>query len=68
MCRQKVEALITEKQDLIQKLQDKLIVKETLTHNEIKEILGDRPFTEHSNYQKFIDEESKENDKKLKQP
>lgn len=30
------------------------MVKETLTHNALKEILGQRPFSDHENYEKFL--------------
>ena len=28
--------------------------KETLTHNSIKEVLGERPFKDNENYEKFL--------------
>ncbi len=40
----KVENLIIEKADLIEKLKTKLLLQESLSHADIKEILGDRPF------------------------
>lgn len=30
------------------------MVKQTLSHNTLKEIIGDRPFSDHENYEKFL--------------
>lgn len=45
---------------MIETLKIKLLQKETLNHNDIKEILGERPFAStNENYQKYVIEEQK---------
>lgn len=31
-----------------------VLEKETLTHHALKEVLGERPFANHENYEKFL--------------
>ena len=45
---------MNEKAELIEKLKQLVLEKETLTHNSLKEILGDRPFEDNENYQKYL--------------
>ena len=57
-CIERVQKLIEEKKDLIETLKVKLLEKESLNHNDIKEILGERPFAStNENYQKYVMEE-----------
>jgi AFG3 family protein len=58
-CQVKAEALIVEKKELIEKLKVLILEKETLTHNSLKEVLGDRPFSNHENYEKFLNDSKK---------
>ena len=48
-----------EKEDKIIELKNKLIKNETLSHQCIKEVLGERPSGENSNYEIFVKEEEK---------
>lgn len=45
-----------EKREQIEMLKKEIIVKETLTHNTLKEILGERPFQDNENYSRFLKE------------
>jgi AFG3 family protein len=67
-CIERVQKLIEEKKDLIETLKVKLLEKESLNHNDIKEILGERPFAStNENYQKYVMEEQKAHEQNLEQ-
>jgi hypothetical protein len=51
---------VKEKREFIQKLSDKLLVKDVLTFIDVQEVLGDRPFKPHPSFQRFLDEIKKE--------
>jgi AFG3 family protein len=55
-CEKKTTELVLEKKDLIQKLSDRLLEKETLDLIEIVNILGQRPFTPKSSFKAFLEE------------
>ena len=46
--------MVIEKAEQIMKLKNLIMEKETLTHNSIKEVLGERPFKDNENYEKFL--------------
>lgn len=48
--------MVLEKKDLIQKLSDRLLEKETLDLTEIVKILGIRPFAPKSSFKAFLEE------------
>lgn len=58
-CEKKTTEIILEKKDLIQKLSDRLLEKETLDLIEIVNILGQRPFQPKSSFKAFLDEVQK---------
>jgi AFG3 family protein len=51
---QRVKALLTDKSELMNSLADALTEKETLVYNELKEILGERPYGLKEEYKSFI--------------
>jgi len=50
----RVKALLTEKSELMTELSNKLAEKETLVYNELKDILGERPFGIKDSYKQFV--------------
>jgi AFG3 family protein len=46
--------LIREKKEDVQKVADLLISKETITHDDVVELIGDRPFDGDDNYKEFV--------------
>jgi AFG3 family protein len=50
----RVKALLTEKSDLMRSLSDNLMEKETLVYNDLKDILGERPYGLKQEYKSFI--------------
>jgi len=50
----RVKKLLTEKTALMTSMADALIEKETLVYNELKELLGERPFALKDEYSKFV--------------
>lgn len=67
-------ALLKAKREQIQAIAELLLVKETINHDDIVGAIGSRPFTNHQQYQEFIDstknkptpkqDDKKEEDKK----
>ena len=55
---------MVEKKDLIQKLSDRLLEKETLDLTEIIKILGPRPFAPKSSFKAFLEEITKAEEEK----
>lgn len=51
---ERTKVLLTEKASLLRALSDKLVEKETLVYNELREILGDRPYVLKEEYSKFV--------------
>ena len=54
-----------EKKDLIQKLSDRLLEKETLDLTEIIKVLGQRPFAPKSSFKAFLEEIVKAEEEKV---
>jgi len=50
----RVKALLQEKADLMRALADKLAEKETLVYNELKDVLGERPYAIKDSYKQFV--------------
>lgn len=50
----RVKDLLMEKKDLMKALADSLSEKETLVYNELREILGERPWQMKAEYSKFV--------------
>jgi len=46
--------LLTERKEQVQKVAEYLLKKETITHDDIIELIGDRPFKGDSQYEEFI--------------
>lgn len=46
--------LITEKKEQVQAVADLLLAKETITHDDMVDIIGPRPFTGNEAYQEFV--------------
>ena len=63
-CEKITTEIILEKKDLIQKLADKLLEKETLDLTEIVKILGSRPFEPKSSFKAFLEEIIKSEEEK----
>jgi len=55
---------VTEKKELIQKLSDRLLEKETIDLTEIIKVLGPRPFTPKSSFKAFLEEITKGEEEK----
>lgn len=55
-CEEKTRQLIAEKLPLINQLADLLIEKETLNFQQIKAVLGDRPYPPRGSYKQYLDE------------
>jgi hypothetical protein len=49
-------ALVKEKRDFIQRLSERLLVKDVLTFIDVQEVLGERPFKPHPSFKRFLDE------------
>ena len=47
--------MIEEKLDLIHQLKEEILVKETLVHNDLVRILGEREFS-NENYNKYLED------------
>jgi AFG3 family protein len=58
-CEQKTTQILLEKKELVQKLSDRLLEKETLDLNEIIKVLGPRPFEPKSSFKAFLEEMTK---------
>lgn len=63
-CEKKATEIVLEKKDLIQKLSDRLLEKETLDLVEIVNILGQRPFEPRSSFKAFLEEIQNSEDQK----
>lgn len=50
----KTVKLITEKKDDVEKVANLLLDQETITHDDIIDLVGPRPFTGHESYQEFV--------------
>jgi len=50
----RVKALLQERAELMRALSDKLAEKETLVYNELKDVLGERPYGIKDSYKKFV--------------
>jgi len=50
----RVKALLQEKSDLMTALSDRLAEKETLVYNELKDVLGERPYGIKDSYKLFV--------------
>ena len=55
-CERKTAQIVEEKRELIQRLADRLLEKETLDLNEIIKVLGPRPFEPKSSFKAFLEE------------
>ena len=53
-CLEKTKELLNGKKELITKLAERLIEAERLTHRDLVEILGPRPFEESDEYKRYI--------------
>jgi len=51
---ERVKALLTEKGQVLKDLSSRLMEKETLVYNELKDVMGERPFALKKEYQKFV--------------
>ncbi|CAG9314558.1 unnamed protein product [Blepharisma stoltei] len=58
-CLQKTRDLLLSKKDLIGKLAGALMDKERVTHSDLVEVLGERPFETKGEYKRFIEEGKK---------
>ena len=56
-CMDRTVALLTEKKEFVSKLAERLIEKEGVVHNDLVEILGNRPFEQSDEYKKFVSEQ-----------
>lgn len=56
---EKARTLITEKKEMIRKMADLLMEKETIGIDEISEIFGPRPFELSIEFQKYLEEKKK---------
>jgi AFG3 family protein len=59
-CELTTRKLLAEKLDIVKQLSDSLLLRETLTYEEIKAILGERPFPPKGSYKQYLDELTKE--------
>lgn len=59
-CEERTRQMITEKKELITKLSDRLLEKETLTFKEIRDILGERPFAPKGSFKSYLEESNHE--------
>lgn len=55
-CEEKTRNLIEEKKDLIKSLSDALMQRETLNFQDIKDLLGNRPYPPKGSYKQYLDE------------
>lgn len=55
-CMQRTLDLLTEKKQLVESLAERLIEKEGVTHTDLVEILGRRPFEESEEYKTYVKE------------
>lgn len=53
-CAEITRGMVQQYADLIRRLSEKLLEKETLDGREIREILGERPFKPHSSYKAYL--------------
>lgn len=53
------KTIIKEKRDLLKRLSDLLIEKETIDITDLNTILGPRPFEAKGTFKKFLEEKSK---------
>jgi len=56
--------LITEKKEEVAKVANLLLEKETITHDDITDLVGPRPFIGHEEYQEFVSKRFADNKKK----
>jgi len=61
-----VKQLLTEKQELVHKLSERLLKKEVLVMEDLTEILGDRPFGLRESVNKYVDVRRQLDDEKAK--
>ena len=66
MCIEKVDSLIKDKKEEIEKVKILLLKKETLSHNDLKDILGEKSASDNSNYQAYLKEEQNAQEALLK--
>lgn len=66
-CEKKTTEIVMQKKDLIEKLSNRLLEKETLDLTQIIEILGPRPFAPKSSFKAFLDEVQKQDEEKKDQ-
>lgn len=57
-CEDVTRKLIFEKRDLIEKLSEELLKHQNLDHDQIKTILGERPFPPKGSYKNYLEEQS----------
>ena len=55
-CTEKTRILVKEKRELIKRLSDFLLEKETIDLKQIVTILGERPFAAKENYKAYLEE------------
>lgn len=67
-CEEITRKLINEKKELIVKLSEELVAKETLSFNEIKDILGPRPFPPKGTFKQYLDEITLESESSQEAP
>mgnify|MGYP000547621815 FL=1 len=59
-CLEMTRTLLSEKKELVGALAERLKEKERVTHKELVEILGQRPFEQDEEYNKYVNEEEQE--------
>lgn len=55
-CEEITKKLLTEKREFVEKLTEAVLAKESINFNEIKEILGERPFPPKSSFRTYLQE------------
>ena len=55
-CEERTRVMVLEKKDKIEALAELLLLKESISFQEIKSILGDKPFPAKGTYKQYLDE------------
>jgi AFG3 family protein len=58
-CLDRTRSLLTSKKELVDTMAKALVEKERLTHRDLVEILGERPWGDNEDYQRYVQEQAK---------